>query len=79
MFKGVKKVAAIHDISAFGRCSLTAVIPILSTLGVQPCPFPTALLSCQDGYEKFSFLDLTDEMNKIKRSWDDMGFSFDGV
>lgn len=79
LFKRVKKVAAIHDISGFGRCSLTAVIPILSALGVQPCPFPTALLSCQTGYEKISFLDLTGEMNKIKRSWDDMGFNFDGV
>lgn len=79
MFKEVKKVAAIHDISGFGRCSLTAVIPILSALGVQPCPFPTALLSCQTGYEKFSFLDLTDAMSKIKRNWDEMGFAFDGV
>lgn len=79
LFKQVKKVAAIHDLSGFGRCSLTAAIPILSVLGVQPCPFPTALLSCQTGYDKFSFLDLTDEMNNFKKSWDELGFQFDGV
>lgn len=79
LFKQVKKVAAIHDISGLGRCSLTAVIPILSVLGVQPCPFPTALLSCQTGYDKFSFLDLTDEMYKLKHSWDALNFQFDGI
>ena len=50
MIKNIKKVVAIHDISGLGRCSLTAAIPILSVLGVQPCPFPTAILSCQTGY-----------------------------
>lgn len=79
MFKQVKKVAAIHDLSGFGRCSLTAAIPVLSVLGVQPCPFPTALLSCQTGYDNFSFLDLTNEMNNFKKSWDELGFKFDGV
>lgn len=79
MIKNIKKVAAIHDISGLGRCSLTAAIPILSVLGVQPCPFPTAILSCQTGYSKFSFLDLTEEMINYKNSWDEMGFAFDGI
>ena len=79
MIKDIKKVVAIHDISGLGRCSLTAVIPILSVLGVQPCPFPTAILSCQTGYSNFSFLDLTEEMINYKNSWDEMGFAFDGV
>ena len=79
MIKNIKKVVAIHDISGLGRCSLTAAIPILSVLGVQPCPFPTAILSCQTGYSKFSFLDLTEEMINYKNSWDEMGFAFDGI
>ena len=79
MIKDIKKVVAIHDISGLGRCSLTAVIPILSVLGVQPCPFPTAILSCQTGYSNFSFLDLTEEMINYKNSWDELGFAFDGV
>lgn len=41
----VKKVAAIHDLSGLGRSSLSAVIPTLSCMGIQVCPFPTAILS----------------------------------
>ena len=38
MEKIIKKVAAIHDLSGFGRSSLTNIIPILSTMGIQVCP-----------------------------------------
>ena len=43
------RVAAIHDMSGFGRCSLTVAIPILSAMGVQCCPLPTAFLSTHTG------------------------------
>ena len=36
----IPKVAAIHDLSGLGKCSLTAAIPILAALGVQACPMP---------------------------------------
>ena len=38
----VKKIAAVHDLSGMGRVSLTVVIPILSSMGFQVCPLPTA-------------------------------------
>ena len=41
----VKKIAAVHDLSGMGRVSLTVVIPILSSMGFQVCPLPTAVLS----------------------------------
>ena len=56
----VKKVAAIHDLSGMGRVSLTVVIPILSSMGFQVCPLPTAILSNHTQYPDFTFLDLTD-------------------
>lgn len=71
-----KNVAIINDISGIGRCSLTATIPILSVLGIQCCPFPTSILSCQTTYEEFSFLDLTEEMYKYKNVWDKLGLKF---
>ena len=53
---GVKKVAAIHDLSGYGRCSLSVIIPVLSTLGIQVCPVPTAILSTHtDGSRIFLF------------------------
>ena len=51
------RAAAIHDLSGIGRCSLTAAIPILSTMGIQVCPFPTAVLSNQTGYPKYDNYD----------------------
>ena len=49
--------------SGLGRCSLTAVIPILSVMGIQAVPLPTALLSTQtDGFGGFTFRDLTDDL-----------------
>lgn len=75
----IKKVAAIHDLAGLGRCSLTAAIPILSVLGVQPCPLPTAILSCQTDYEEFYFYDLTNNMSDYKKSWDKLNFKFEGI
>lgn len=40
-----KRVLAIHDMCSFGRCSLTAAIPVISAMGFQVCPFPTAIFS----------------------------------
>lgn len=73
----VKKVVAVHDLSGVGRVSLTVIIPILSTMGFQVCPLPTAVLSSHTQYSHFSFLDLTDEMPKIISEWKKLGMQFD--
>lgn len=81
MFKNpVKKVAAIHDLSGFGRTSLTAIIPILSSMGVQVCPFPTAILSTHtNGFEGFTFVDLTDTMDAFLNHWKKEKIEFDCI
>ena len=73
----VKKVVAVHDLSGVGRVSLTIVIPILSSMGFQVCPLPTAVLSSHTQYPNFSFLDLTEEMPKIISEWKKLGMQFD--
>ena len=76
----LQRVAAIHDLSGFGRASLTVVIPILASMGVQTCPLPTAVLSSQtSGVEGFTFHDLTAEMGPMLDHWQRMGLSFDAV
>ena len=66
----LQRVAAIHDLSGFGRASLTVVIPILASMGVQTCPLPTAVLSSQtSGVEGFTFHDLTAEMGPMLDHW----------
>ena len=74
------RVAAIHDMSGFGRCSLTVAIPILSVMGVQCCPLPTAFLSTHTGgFEGFTFLDMTDEMPKVADHWASLGLTFQAI
>lgn len=80
MEKIIKKVAAIHDLSGFGRSSLTNIIPILSTMGIQVCPLPTAILSTHTGgFTDFSFIDLTDNMEKMMEHWSKLDLEFDCI
>ena len=76
---GLKKVAAIHDISCVGRCSLTVIIPVLSAMGVQVCPVPTAVLSAHTGYGEFVMRDLTDYMTPALEHYKKLGTKFDCV
>ena len=74
------RVAAIHDLSGFGRCSLTIVMPVLSAMGVQCCPLPTAVLSTHTGgFQENTFLDLTDQMGPVMTHWKAEGVTFDAV
>lgn len=76
----MKRIALINDLSGFGKCSLTAAIPVISVMGLQACPLPTAILSAQTGFEQFFYDDYIDRMNLITDSWSKMGdVSFDGI
>ncbi len=75
----VKRVAAIHDISGIGRSSLVAVIPILSTMGIQVCPVPTSVLSSDTSFTDYSFIDLTDSLKGFFAHWKKLHLKFDGI
>ena len=75
----IKKIAAINDLSGMGKCSLTIAIPVLSALGVQACPLPTAILSNQTGYPHYYINDFTDSMPSYIGEWKARGFEFDGI
>lgn len=77
--KKVPLVAAINDLSGFGRCSLTVALPIFSAMGIQGCPLPTAILSNHTGYNSCYFEDFTDRMSAYISEWDKLGLSFDGI
>ena len=77
--KGIPRVAAVHDLSGFGRCSLTVAIPVLSVMGTQCCPLPTAVLSLHTGLDGFSFHDLTPYLPAYIESWHSHGLCFDAV
>lgn len=75
----MKRVALINDLSGFGKCSLTAAIPVISVMGMQACPLPTAILSAQTGFRDYFCDDFTDRMDRITEQWKKMDVSFDGI
>ena len=75
----LKRVAAINDLSGFGRCSLTVAIPVISAFGLQVCPLPTAILSAHTGFPHYSFCDFTENMQEYANKWEALGLRFDTV
>jgi pyridoxine kinase len=75
----IKRVAAIHDISGYGRCSLTVALPVLSAMGAQCCALPAAYLSSHTGFSGFTFHDMTDQMTPALEHWKALGLRFDAI
>lgn len=74
-----KKAVLINDLSGLGKCSLTASIPVLSVMGVQPCPVATAVLTNQTGFESFYCNDCTDSLEYYIKEWKKIGFVPNGI
>jgi pyridoxine kinase len=75
-----KRVAAIHDISGFGKCSLTVALPIISAAGIETSVIPTAVLSTHTGgFTDFTYRDLTEDMRPFMDHWKKLGLEFDGI
>lgn len=72
----VRRIAAVNDLSGFGRCSLTVSIPILSAMGFQVCPLPTAVLSAHTGYPNPVVRDFTADMEGFLRHWESLSLTF---
>lgn len=75
----MKKAAVMNDLSGFGKCSLTAAIPVLSAMGVQCCPLPSAVLTGQTGYEFYYSKDLTDMIPSYTEAWQKNNVHFDAI
>ena len=75
-----KRVAAIHDISGIGKCSLPAAIPVISAAGIEAAAMPTAVLSTHTGnIQGYTYRDLTSDLNPIAEHWKNLGITFDGI
>lgn len=75
-----KRVAAIHDISGFGKCSLTVALPIISAAGIETSVIPTAVLSTHTGgMPGFTYRDLTQDIRRFYKHWKSLELKFDGL
>lgn len=76
---GPKKLAVLNDMAGYGRCALTAAIPVISALKVQCCPVVTAVLSSHAAYPHCYFDDYTDRMEAYISQWKLLDFHMDGI
>lgn len=74
-----KKIAIINDISGYGRCSISVIQPIVSHLGVQGCPVPTAIFSNHTGFPSFFCRDFTRHMQAYIDEWKKLDLHFDAI
>ena len=74
-----KKIAVINDFSGFGRCSIAVALPLISHLGLQCCPLPTAIFSNHTGFSSYFFEDYTDSMAPYMAEWKKLGLEFEGI
>lgn len=75
-----KRIAAIHDISGFGKCSLTVALPIISAAGIETSVMPTAVLSTHTGgFTGYTYRDLTEDLLPFARHWQENRFEFDAL
>lgn len=78
--KHLQRVAAIHDISGFGKCSLTVALPIISAAGIEVSVLPTAVLSTHTGgFTGFTYRDLTEDIQPITEHWKSLEIRFDAI
>jgi len=73
----MNKILTMQDLSCVGQCSLTVALPILSAYGLETCVLPTAILSNHTMFPRWSYLDLSDELDNIFREWKENDFRFD--
>ncbi len=75
-----KRIMTIQDLSCFGKCSLTVAHPIMSAMGLEVCPVPTAVLSTHTaGFQNWTYRDLAADLPAIASHWKSQGLTFDGI
>ena len=73
------RLAALHDISGFGRGSMTTAIAVSSAAGVQCCPVVGSVLSAHTAYPQVTVRDLTEDLPGYIDSWQRIGCDFDAL
>jgi len=74
-----KIIAAINDLTGYGRCALTVAIPVISHMKIQCCPVPTSILSNHTGYPEYFFDDYTEKLPEYLNMWKRLDLHFQGI
>ena len=75
----IPRVAAIHDLCGYGKCSLGVAIPVLSAAVCDVCPVPTGLFSNHTGYPDWYMHDTTEILNDYLDTWKKIDIDVDAI
>ena len=75
----IPRVAAVHDLCGYGKCSLAVAIPVLSAAGCDVCPVPTSLFSSHTAFPGWYMHDTTDMLPDYLAAWSKIGVDIDAV
>ena len=75
----IPRVAAVHDLCGYGKCSLGVAIPVLSAAGCDVCPVPTGLFSSHTAFPGWYMHDTTDILDDYLGAWEGINVDIDAV
>ena len=75
----IPRIAAVHDLCGYGKCSLGVAIPVLSAAGCDVCPVPTGLFSSHTRFPTFHMHDTTDMLKPYLDAWLDVNIEVDAI
>ena len=75
----IPRIAAVHDLCGYGKCSLGVAIPVLSAAGCDVCPVPTSLFSAHTRFPVFHMHDTTDMLAPYLDAWVAEGIELDAI
>ncbi len=77
--KYIPRIAAVHDLCGYGKCSLGVAIPVLSAAGCDVCPVPTGLFSSHTAFPGWYMHDTTDILRDYLNAWRGIDVQIDAV
>lgn len=75
----IPRIAAVHDLCGYGKCSLGIAIPVLSAAGCDVCPVPTGLFSSHTAFPGWYMHDTTDMLSDYLEAWKNIGVEIDAI
>lgn len=72
------RLAMMNDLTGYGHCSTAVSLPVISTLGVQVCPIPTAILSNHFAFPFYYYEDYSSHIREYLHAWKELQLSFHG-
>ena len=75
----IPRIAAVHDLCGYGKCSLGVAIPVLSAAGADVCPVPTGLFSSHTAFPGWYMHDTTDILPDYLKAWKGIDVQIDAV